>query len=381
MRICFICHTVDQEDPINAALVRWIDVLASKPQVEQVVVIPLDQGKHPFIKRFRPPIGSKSKVFVNPPIRGRNRLETILNFYRDAWFWSAKRFTRGYKPGPIDCFFLWGGGVYPLLLLPFRFLLRKPLYHWKAHRYINPLQRFYIRCCDTKVFTSMPSALPLKGKKIKVVGQGIDIRHFKPMPEIEKTGELITVGRVSRSKRIHVMIEALRRCNEKYGTDYTLDIYGPENLVPEDGDYRLILEDMVLSSDMEGHIGFRGPVLRKDLPRILNKHKVYLNFSYDKSALDRACVEAMACGLPVISCNPCVAETLEDYQLLRDSAVMVPPQDIEKQADRIKFWLGSSKVHPTFLQDIACVFRDVAEQHSDEALWDKILTEMKGEQP
>lgn len=370
MRICFICHTVDETHPINAALVRWIEVLASKPQVEQVVVISLDEGEHPWIRHFRPQIGTEGKIFVNPPIRGRNRLETIINFYKDAWFWSAKRFTRGYKPGPIDCFFLWGGGVYPILLLPFRFFLRKPLYHWKAHQNINPLQRFYIRCCDTKVFTSTPSALPLKGKKIKVVGQGIDISHFRPMPEVQKTGELITVGRITRSKRLHVMIEALKKCNEKYGTNYSLHIYGPCMLL-DDREYLRELCRKVQDYGMAGNVRYFGLVSRKNLPRILNQHKVYLNFSHDQCALDRACVEAMACGLPVISCNPCVGEILPRKLW---ALCMVPPYVLAHQADMIWFWVNWAFDE----RDLRCkVFREIALQHSDEALWDKILIEMQ----
>ena len=374
MRIAFICHIFDETHPINAALVRWVKVLADKPQVEQVVVIPLDEGEHPYIKRFRPhidlPSRYGSKVFVNPPIRGRNRLKTIINFYMDAWFWSTKRFARGYKPAPIDCFFLWGGGVYPVLLLPFRFLFKKPVYHWKAHQHISPMQRLYVRLCDTKVFTSTPTALPIrKRNKIKVVGQGIDITHFRPMPEVEKTGDLITVGRVTPSKRIHVMLDALKWCNRQYGSNYTLDVYGPIGMLRDDREYFKRLKRQVQDYRMENAVRFHGPVLRKDLPKILNRHKAYLNLSYGQCALDRACVEAMACGLPVVSSNPCVAEILPEA--LRDMCV-APPYVLNVQAQQICRWMGSYVLRDTMGE----AFRHMALQHSDETLWDKILDEI-----
>ena len=46
------------------------------------------------------------------------------------------------------------------------------------------------------------------------------------------------------------------------------------------------------------------------MPALLNGHRAFLNFS--ETAVDKAVIEAMACGLPVISTNSSVNEIMPD---------------------------------------------------------------------
>jgi glycosyltransferase involved in cell wall biosynthesis len=347
MRLVFICQVVDQNDPILASTVRWIDEFAKKPQVEQVTVITLRKGT------FALP----SNVEVHA-IKGRNRLVTLVRFYEQV----LRSVARG-----VDGFFIHMGGPYPVLLLPFRLLMGKPIYHWKTHPYISPMMRFYARVCDTKVFTATRNSFPLPLPNVRVVGHGIDTAQFciEPSP---KTGDLVTVGRIAPVKRLDAMLKALAQCNHRYGTLYRLDIYGPT--LKMNDEYEQYLRALVEQLNLSAFVSFRGAVPQHQLPEILNRYRLFLSFS--KTALDKSVVEAMACGLPVISTNPCVEEILPEH--LRP-LLMVPAADMDNQAQTIHHLLSSDDRQ---LSEIGQALRNVAvRDHSVTFLIDKILTEME----
>jgi hypothetical protein len=178
MRLVFICQAVDRNDPILASTVRWIEEFARRPQVEQMTVIALRKGV------FELP----DKVRVHA-IRGQSRLTTLARFYH---------VVLGAVASGVDGFFVHMGGWYPILLLPFKLLMGKPIYHWKAHPHINRVMNFSARFCDTWVFTATPHSFPLPLSNVQVIGHGIDTSQFR-FQEVSKTGDLVTVGRVAPS--------------------------------------------------------------------------------------------------------------------------------------------------------------------------------------
>jgi glycosyltransferase involved in cell wall biosynthesis len=347
MRLVFICQAVDQNDPILASTVRWIDEFVKKPQVEQMTVITLRK------ETFALP----DNVEIHA-IRGRNRLVTLARFYREV----SRAVFRG-----VDCFFIYQGGPYPLLLLPFKLLMGKPVFQWKAHPHIGLTMRFYARFCDTKVFTSTRNAFPLRLPNVRVVGQGVDTAQFC-IEALPKTGDLVTVGRIAPVKRLDAMLRALAQCNRRCGASYRLDIYGPT--LEMDYEYREHLKALIAQLDLSAFVSFRGSVPQDQLPGILNRYHLFLFFC--KGALGKAAVEAMACGLPVISTNPCVEEILPEH--LRP-LLMVPETDTDKQAQSIHQLLSSEDRQ---LSEIGQALRNVAvRDHSVTSLIDKILTEME----
>jgi glycosyltransferase involved in cell wall biosynthesis len=347
MRLVFICQTVDQDDPILASTVRWIEEFAQRPQIEQMTVITLRKGK------FALP----DNVQVHA-IKGKTRLVTLVRFYKEVL---------GAVTGGVDSFFVHMGGPYPVLLMPFRLLMRKPIYQWKTHPHINPVMRFSACFCDTKVFTATRSSFPLPLPKVRVVGHGIDTTQFGIQP-LPKTGDLVTVGRVAPVKRLDVVLRALAQCNQRYGTSYQLDVYGP--ILEMDREYGDHLKALVKQLNLSTLISFRGSVPHHQLPEILNRHRVFLSFS--QTALDKSALEAMACGLPVISTNPCVEEILPEHLRPR---LIVPEADVDNQAQSIHQLLS---LDDDTLSKIGQAMRNVAVQdHSVISLIGKILAEME----
>ena len=348
MRMAFICQAADENDPTMASTLRWIEVISSKPQMEWMTVIALRKGS------FDPPNNVDVREF-----NGRNRFFTLARFYKEVF----RSVSRG-----ADCFFIYQGGPYPVLLLPLKLLMGKPVYQWKTHPHVSLLMRFSARFCDTKVFTATRKSFPMDLPKVRVVGQGIDTATFRPKP-VTKRDDIVTVGRVAPSKRLDLMVKTLARSNELYGTSYRLNIYGPT--FGRDREYRIHLEHLINELNLFSQVVIHEPAPHRELPDVLSRHRLYLHLS--DTALDRSSVEAMACGLPIISANPRVEEIIPDS--LRPLLV-VPENDIDRQAAQIHKVLSMDDAQTSHIGQTlrAVVLRD----HSVVALFDKILAEMSG---
>jgi glycosyltransferase involved in cell wall biosynthesis len=328
---------------VLASTVRWLQVLAARPDVEHVGVIALRVGRHALPKNVE---------IVHIGAAGGKPLRMVA-FYR-----AVRRFVRA---RPVDAFFIYQGGPYPLLLAPFRFLAGIPVYQWKAHPHVSRLMWCYARFCDTRVFTSTRSAFPVNLPNLSVIGNGIDVEMFT-IREGEPSGDLVSVGRISRSKRLECVLDALAVHRDRFGFVPSLDVVGPAF----DPTYARELSERAEALRIGAHVRFLGAVGRALLPELLARYRAFVNVS--ETALDRAALEAMACGVPVISSNPCVREILPErcWQVLG-----TPPDDAGALADRVRFVLDLTGAQR---RRLGSELRDVVTRdHSDVTVWDRVI--------
>ncbi len=346
LNFVFICQAIDEDDPTLATAVSWIRVLARHPLVKNVTVLSLRSGRAAL------PENVTVSTFRRP-----SRLATILWFYKAVI--TIIRFQKA------DVFFIYQGGPYPFLLLPFKLFMGKPIYQWKANSYVSPQMRFYAKYCNTKTFTSTSQAFPLTlPGKIEIVGQGIDTEKFSPQPHQKRTKDIVTIGRLIPVKRLDIMLRALDACRRNYGNAYQLDIYGPDS--HEHPQYKEHLHTLIKELELTSQVSFKGAVRHDSLPAILREYRVLMNCC--EGALDRAIVEAMACGVPVISTNACFAEILPQKFL---KMLIVPADNFEQQAEALQ-WLLSQ--NDDFLTDLGVALREIVVQdHNIDQLIDRIL--------
>jgi len=348
INLVFICQVVDINDPIMATTIRWIKVFSQRNEVNRVHVLSLRSGVYDF------PDNVEVHVF------GRDtKAQTIIRFYSTI--------IRCLRAGEIHSFFIYQGGVYPLLLLPFRLLMNKQIYQWKAHPVVSLPMKFYALFCDTKIFTSTAKAFPFYLAKVKVLGQGVDIDKFS-LQECEKTYDLICVGRISPSKRIEFLIDCVKYIRDFYGISYRLHLIGgPSTAV--DKEYIVELRLQVEKDNLNDLVFFVGAVSQGDLPDYYNRARVFISAS--ETALDRAVVEAMSCGVPVVTANECFADIL-DEQLKHD--LYVEGVGIEVFASLLKNVMEKERGE---LYEINLKLRRLIEvDHSDERLIGEMLVEM-----
>ncbi len=347
LRVVFICQAVDLDDPVLPTTVRWIEALANERRVERVTVLALRVGRYEL----------PANVVVRRFGRSR-RLATASAFLNEV-----ARSVRG-RP---DFFFVYQGGPYPPMLMPFKLMLRIPIVQWKAHPVITPAMSRHARWCDDLILTSARAAFPMDLDKVRVMGQGVDTKRFR-IEERPRIGDLIAVGRVAPIKGVHQMIEALAHANRTYRTEHKLNIYGPT--MAADAAYEAKAEALIERLGAGDWVALHGPVGQDRLPDLLNAHRASLNFS--AGAIDKTAVEAMACGLPVISTNEAIIEVLPpDLQ-----PILVPDREsTEDQARVIHALLDRPDAE---IRQLGQRVRELAvADHSIDHLFDRILDEVE----
>ena len=280
VRVAYICKAVSEESPVVATQVAWIRSLASLDGVDAVAVL---------TPKARP-VSLPANVTVSEFGRGYRGL------FR--FFFRAIKMARS-----VDFFFIVQGGPYPALLLPIKLAWRRPIYQWKAHSHVSRRMRFYARWCDDLIFTATESSLPIDSPKVRVVGHGIDTDAFRPKEGRSPERKLLYVGRVAPIKRLDNLLRALSACNERYGTEYQLDVVGPGQT--ENIDDLLALAESLGQGETVRYLGVQR---HSDLPELMSQYWAMANFS--RTALDKSALEAMACGLPLVTTNKSTLEAL-----------------------------------------------------------------------
>lgn len=181
---------------------------------------------------------------------------------------------------------------------------RVPTTLWYTHGATPPLLRLAERLVD-RVVTSSSETMKVPSRKLEVIGHAIDLDAFRPLPT-DRSGDdpftVITVGRVAPIKRVEVMIEALAAVAPTLPPPGTrLRIVGPVD--EADLDYAARLSDRARALGVGALVEFAGPVARADVAAEYAAADVAINLT-PSGAFDKAALEAMACGLPLVTSNP-----------------------------------------------------------------------------
>jgi len=147
-----------------------------------------------------------------------------------------------------------------------------------------------------------------------------------------------------------------------------VDIIGDVGLAKQKK-YLEDLKKLVGIKKLEGIVNFLGGVSNKEIVLHLQSADLFVNTSHTGS-LDKAIAEAMACGLPILTCN----EALEEILGKRKDKLMYPKKDYKKLAERIKYIINLEKDEK---EKIGRNLRQIiVENHSLEGLVKKILEKL-----
>jgi glycosyltransferase involved in cell wall biosynthesis len=199
----------------------------------------------------------------------------------------------------VDAVFIHMAHRYAFLLWPVFRARRLPTLLWYAHGTVTWHLRLAHACVD-RVVSSSPEGFRLPSHKAYFIGQGVDtdlfgLRSGRSQPPSGR--ELISVGRISRRKRQHLLLDVLEQLKPE---GYHLTLVGVP-LTSDDRNYDLNLRDRAARDGLP--VTFAGLVPLAEIPPFYDRVALHLNVSQTNS-MDKAVLEALACGCPVLTTNP-----------------------------------------------------------------------------
>lgn len=317
MKLLILTQKVNSHDDVLGFMHGWIAGFAAA--CENVVVICLEKGEMS--------LPSNVTVCSLGKESGHSKIKYLCNFYKYIW-----RERKHY-----DAIFVHMNCEYVILGGLLWKLWRKRIGLWYAHGAV-PLRLKIAEKLSDIIFTSTASGFRIKSRKVRVIGQGIDTDVFAPVA-VKPAGEIfriITVGRISPVKDYETLLKAAEILAKK-NISFHITIIGDIGL-PEQKKYLEYLRELTADKHLQDAVNFSGAVPNKNIVGYLQANDLFVNMSRTGS-LDKAVVEAMACGLPILTCNEALAEVLGEYQ----DMLMYRQGDCRELAAKIILFINMAK--------------------------------------
>ncbi|UCC97913.1 MAG: glycosyltransferase family 4 protein [Phycisphaerales bacterium] len=151
----------------------------------------------------------------------------------------------------------------------------------------------------------------LPSVSIEVIPNGVELDRFSPAEDDEKPQvfRLLTVGRLSVTKRVELLIDAVEILH-KQGYDLRFTVVGGGSQEPQ-------LRAAVLERNLEGVIEITGRMDSDDMPQLYRRNDIFVSASIQEG-MSNAMLEAMASGLPIVTTR---CEGLDE--LIADNGLIV----------------------------------------------------------
>lgn len=203
-----------------------------------------------------------------------------------------------------DLIHIHGLGFFSDLLLLTKFFHRKPVvltsYGGVFHTGSNPLKWFYFYAWNRLLLRAADRIVAISGhdvelfskivprERIELIPVPVDLRSFKPGKK--KKNQFVFVGRLSRNKRVDLLVKAFKRTSEE---NARLFIVG--------NDFEGIRKKLEELAGEDKRIKFLGAVTGAKLKGLLAESEFFVSAS-DYESFGISAVEAMSAGcIPILS--------------------------------------------------------------------------------
>ena len=213
---------------------------------------------------------------------------------------------------------------------------------WYAHGHTPWRLRIAAKVVQ-RIFTATSESCRIESTILRIVGHGIDTTRFSPAePQTQANGNfnILAVGRIDPVKRLEILLAAAEQLRAQSSEiRWRLQIVGATS--GNHDEYAQHLQNEARSR-LGDCVEFIGACPFSQLAKIYQNADLLWSAS-GTGSLDKVLLEAMACGLPVITSNAAAGELLAPWA---DALLITPELPPEKQAQlfaaRTRPWLRSS---------------------------------------
>lgn len=277
MRLLICTQVLDANHPVLGFMHGW--VLRFSEDFDSISVICLEKGT----------VELPANVKVISLGKEKQKAHSLVYAIR---FWKAlAQFSGSYDHVLVHMNpeYVLLGGLY------WRACKRKVLL-WYNHSY-GGLKLFFARIFASKLLHTSPYAATATYSNALRMPAGIDTTVFSVADMPRKQHSIYFQGRISKAKRIDVLLSALTKILNAY-PDATITLVGPQDAA--------YMKDLCKNFNElldSQRIQFRGPVPNTETPSLYRQHSVSVNLTaagnFDKSVL-----ESIACGTPAVVSSP-----------------------------------------------------------------------------
>jgi glycosyltransferase involved in cell wall biosynthesis len=159
---------------------------------------------------------------------------------------------------------------------------------------------------------------------IDVIPNGVELERFGPAETAQEPQilRLLTVGRLSVTKRMEILIDAVEILHRD-GCDVHFTMVGGGQLQQK-------LKQIVSEKNLGNIIELTGRIDSEDMPQIYRRNDIFISAS-SAEGMSNAMLEAMASGLPIITTR---CEGVDE--LIADNGLVVEDANAEEIAKAVK---------------------------------------------
>lgn len=346
MNVLLLSPATDPLDPSQGFAVRWITALAKR--VARIHVIAMRTGPHLQLP-------DNVRVYSVGKEKGYSEPRRLTEFY--------KHLIHILRKDHIDVCFSHMIPIFSVMAAPVLKVCCIPIVTWYAHRSVTSTLMTAHRLSDQMVSVNA-SSYGYRKDKLTLLGHGIDTELFSP-GRTKSEGDvalLLSAGRLSPIKDVMTLIRA-GRLLQSHGVKLRCALVGeaPERDRPYAERLRREVEVLGLGEVVQ----FYDAVPHVEMPPWYRRSLAHINLC-PTGALDKAALEAMACGKPSLVANEGFVQTLgcwKDNLLFRHG----DPDDLALKIREL-LHMNASEVEAMG----ADLRRSILEMHSLEGLTNRL---------
>lgn len=298
MKLLIITQKVDVNDGNLGFFHHWLEKLAE--QTQGLRVICLSKGEYH--------LPSNVKVFS----LGKEKS------YPKIWqFLRLQKLLLDNLP-QVDGVLIHMCPIYAILAAPLVKLFKKKFIMFYAHGGTHFKLKIAQKLVD-RILTSSPAGFRLKSKKVRAIGQGIDVELFHPEGrQGSEDFRILYAGRLNRTKDPETIVKALDiLINSQNVKKIKLKIIG-HPLIRSEKEYLRDLRVLVNDKKLTRYVEFIDGVPYSKMPEQYREADLFINSS-STGSMDKVVLEAMASGCLVLNCNEAYRQILTEKYLFSKS--------------------------------------------------------------